>query len=470
MKERALVVPFTWECMASQMNYREAIRYIIDRSGYDRGFVANPFDAETVGLRRTAWLLDALGSPERSVPAVHVAGTKGKGSTAAVLASILRASGRRVALYTSPHLHTFRERIQIDAEPISQDLFAALVSEIAPVNARLAAERPDWGEATAFEVSTALAFLAFARAKVEVSVIEVGLGGRLDATNVLDPEVSVITSISYDHTRILGDTLGQIAAEKGGIIKPGRPVVSAPQQPEARDTLSRIAAERGCEMLSGGRDWQAEGTAASFTVRGPWGEYRQLSLALAGRHQVENAGTAVAACWVLARSGIAISEDAMRAGLASVTWPGRFEVVHTNPIVVVDGAHNVDSCARLAATLAEEYGGRRLILILGIAGDKDVEQMVRVIAPLAGRIIATSSHHPRAAAVERIIEAVRALELPAPEVMRAPGVAEALTLALAAAGDRDVICATGSLYVVAEAREALGLAESDEFERQLLYR
>ena len=241
------------------MNYREAIGYIIDRSGYDRGFVANPFDAETVGLRRTAWLLDGLGNPERAVPAVHVAGTKGKGSTAAFLAAILRASGRRVGLYTSPHLHTFRERIQIHGAPVREASFADLTTEIAPLNARLAGEHPDWGEATAFEVATALAFLAFARAEVDVSVIEVGLGGRLDATNVLDPEVSVITSISYDHTRILGDTLAEIAAEKGGIIKPGRPVVSAPQQTEAAETLQRIARERGCELLMGGVDWHASG-------------------------------------------------------------------------------------------------------------------------------------------------------------------------------------------------------------------
>ena len=453
------------------MNYREAISYIIERSGYDRGFVANPFDAETIGLRRTVWLLDALGNPERNVPAVHVAGTKGKGSTAAFLAAILRASGRRVGLYTSPHLHTFRERIQIDGQPISQDLFAALTAEIAPINARLATERPDWGEATAFEVSTALALLAFARSGVDVSVIEVGLGGRLDATNVLIPEVSVITSISYDHTAILGETLGQIAAEKGGIIKPGRPVVSAPQQPEAWDTLSRIAAERGSDILFGDRDWQASGTSDSFSLHGPWGEFDNLQSALVGRHQVENAGTAVAACWVLGQRGITVSEPAIRAGLVGVSWPGRFEVVRSAPIVVVDGAHNVDSFERLAQTLTDEYGGRRrLTLILGIARDKDVEQMVRIVAPLASRIIATASRHPRAASPERIVAAVQTLQPPLPEVVVAADVAHALDMAFESADDDDVICASGSLYVVAEAREALGLAESDEFEQQLLYR
>ncbi len=451
------------------VDYRQAIAYIIDRSGYDKGFVANPFDAESVGLRRTAWLLSALGNPERAVPAVHVAGTKGKGSTAAFLASILRASGRHVGLYTSPHLHTFRERIRIDGQPISEQNFAALTSEIAPFNARLAEEKPGWGEATAFEASTALAFLAFARAGVDVSVIEVGLGGRLDATNVLEPEVSVITSISYDHTKILGDTLAEIAGEKGGIIKPGRPVVSAPQQPEARETLIRIAGERGCQLLLGDRDWWSRGASTSFDARGPWGDYHDLRSALVGRHQAENAGTAIATCWTLRQRGFEISEEAMRHGLTQVSWPGRFEVLRSHPTVVVDGAHNVDSFERLAETLRDEYSGRRIILVLGIGSDKNVEEMVRAIGPLSGLIVATSSRHPRAAAPERLIAAVDGIE-PAPQVMTAPDVAAALRVALDSADDDDVICASGSLYVVAEAREALGLAESDEFERELLYR
>ncbi len=452
------------------MNYRQAIAYIIERSGYDRGFVSNPFDAETVGLRRTAWLLDALGNPERAVPAVHVAGTKGKGSTAAFLDSILRASGRRTGLYTSPHLHTFRERIQIQGAPVSEDLFADLTTEIAPLNDRLAAERPDWGEATAFEVATVLAFLAFARAGVDVSVIEVGLGGRLDATNVLQPEVSVITSVSYDHTKILGDTLAEIAAEKGGIIKPGRPVVSAPQQTEARETLERIAAERGSRMLMGERDWHASGTSDEFGVRGPWGAYLRLHSALIGHHQVENAATAIAACWVLGQCGIEIKEDALRRGLATVKWPGRFEIVRSAPVVIVDGAHNVDSFERLADTLRDEYAGRHITLIAGIAVDKDIEQMMRVMAPVAERVIATASRHPRAAAPQRIAAAIAALDGPKPAVETAEDVAGALRRAVESADDQDVICACGSLYVVAEVREALGLGESDEFERELLYR
>lgn len=452
------------------MHYREAIAYIIERSGYDRGFVANPFDAETIGLQRTAWLLDALDHPERAYPTIHVAGTKGKGSTAACLAAILRASGRRVGLYTSPHLHTFRERIQIDEEPITPETFAALTAEIAPVNTRLAAAHPAWGEATAFEISTALAFLAFARAGIDVGVIEVGLGGRLDATNVLTPAVSVITPVSLDHTAILGETLEEIAGEKGGIIKPGRPVVIGPQQPPALATLEQIAAERGSPYAVAGRDWQANGTAARFDLHGPWGTYHDLTVALLGQHQVANAATAVAACWELRQQGFDIPEEAIRHGLASVFWPGRLEIVREEPLVLVDGAHNVDSAERLVEALDDTFGPRRRTLILGIAGDKAVESMLAVFAPTADRIIATASHHPRAATAEQIATMARTIGPAGLTVSQAPDVASALDQALASSAPDELICVTGSLYAVSEAREALGLAQADEFERELLFR
>jgi len=452
------------------MDYREAIAYIIERSGYDRGFVANPFDAETVGLQRTAWLLEALGHPERGFTVVHIAGTKGKGSTGACVAAILRAAGRRVGFYSSPHLHTFRERIQIDGMPIAPEDFAALTAEIAAVNRRLAEARPDWGEATAFEVSTALAFLAFARAGVEVGVVEVGLGGRLDATNVVTPAVAVITPISYDHTAILGNTLSAIAAEKGGIIKPGRPVVIGPQPAEALATLERIAAERGSPVYRAGRDWHATGTDAAFNLTGPWGTLRDLRLALRGRHQVENAATAVAACWLLREQGLDIPEVAIRAGLAAVNWPGRLEVVREQPLVVVDGAHNVDAAARLAEALVDTFGPRRRTFVLGIARDKDISAMLKILAPLADRIIATASHHPRAADPAQVAAAARAAGGTGTTVEEAPDIATGLRHALDAAAPDDLICVTGSLYAVSEAREALGLAQADDFERELLFR
>ena len=450
------------------MDYLEALRYLSERSGYDRGFVANPFEQEGVGLERTAWILRAVGHPERRYPAVHIAGTKGKGSTAACLASVLAASGYRVGLYTSPHLHTFRERVQIAGQPIAPSLFAALMAELAVANAELAAERSELGGATAFELATALAFLAFARQGIDVAVVEVGLGGRLDATNVLEPAVAAITSISYDHMQILGSTLAEIAREKAGIIKPGRPVVSAPQRPEAEAVIVRTAAERGASLWLGGRDWAVEGGAAWFSFRGPGGDVRGLRLGLRGAHQVENAGVALAVTQLLAQRGFPVPEEAIRRGLAEVRWPGRLEVARESPLVVVDGAHNVDSAERLARAMSEEFRWRRLTLILGIARDKDIPGIVRALLPLADEVVAVASHSPRAARPEQILAVVAELResLPARE---AGSVAAALDEALAGAQPDDLVLVTGSLYVVAEAREALGLAQADPLERALLF-
>lgn len=455
---------------AARVNYQDAITYVIERSGYDRGFVANPFDAESIGLRRTETLLQMLDFPDTRYPTVHIAGSKGKGSTAAMLDSVLRTAGYRVGLYTTPHLHTFRERIQINGSPISEQFFANLTEEIILLNQRLAEEHPDWGEATAFEVSTALAFLAFARAPVDIGIIEVGLGGRLDATNVIKPLVSVISSISLDHTNILGNTLAEIAAEKGGIIKDDRPVIAAAQQEEAAATLQRIADERGSPLTLGGRDWQATGSTRDFTVSGPSGQLTGLRCGLAGQHQVQNAGLATMTARELAARGFQIPDARLREGIASVQWPGRFEIAHRDPLVIVDGAHNVDSCERLVEAFAEEYPEHRISLILGIARDKDVAGMIRTLAPAVSRIIATSSRSPRATDPESLVAAVQEVD-PNTDARRAESVADALNLLLAEpSDDKHVICVTGSLYAVGEAREALGLAEPADFEQELLYR
>ena len=451
------------------LNYRDAIAYIIQREGYDRGFVANPFDSESIGLRRTEALLEMLDFPDRRYPTIHVAGSKGKGSTSAALDSILRASGYRVGLYTTPHLHTFRERIQIDGAPISEAEFGLLTGEIIPLNERVAKEHPDWGEATAFEASTVLAFLAFARAGVNAAVIEVGLGGRLDATNVITPVVSVITSISLDHVSILGNTLEEIATEKAGIIKPDRPVISADQPPEATTTLQRIADERGSRLLLGGRDWHASGTTRDFDVTGPSGTIDHLSFGLAGQHQIENAGLAVTVARELVGRGFRIPDESLRAGLADVSWPGRFEIGRTDPVVVLDGAHNVDSARRLAETLSEEFPGRKVHLIVGIARDKDVPGMLAHLVPLAASVTATASRSPRASDPESLVDAINEIN-PLISAASVTNVSQALDHLVSSLGPDEVICVTGSLYVVAEAREALGLAEPADFEQELLYR
>lgn len=444
-------------------DYEAAISWIIERSGYDRGFVANPFlgdDAAALGLQRTAGMLRRLDDPQVTFRIVHVAGTKGKGSTVATIAALARAAGLSTGVYATPHLHTFRERILIDDESISEQEFSAIAEILQPIDRELQAEEPDIGEPTAFEVATTMALLAFARAGVDLAVVEVGMGGRLDATNVVTPNVAAITSISLDHMAILGDSLAEIAAEKGGIIKPGCPVVVGPQAPQALAVLERIATERESPIYRAGLDWNVDGER----LTGPWGDWRDLRPALRGVHQMENSGIALMALWLLDPSLLA-DEQRVRGALATVRWPGRFEQVGSAPTIIVDGAHNVDSIARLAQTVAEgRYG--RLTVILGISRDKDVEGMVAALAPLAPAVIATASHNPRAAAPERIADAARAYGL---SVEIAAEIATALDRARSMSQPDDLILVTGSLYAVAEAREALGLAETPEFERRLLY-
>lgn len=449
------------------MTYEEAIRYIIERSGWDRGFVANPFlgdDEIALGLRRTAGIAERLGNPERAYRIIHVAGTKGKGSTCAFSAAVARAAGLTTGVYATPHLHTFRERILIEDEPLSESEFAAIAELAAQADVALQAEQPEIGEPTAFEVATAMALLAFARANVDLAVVEVGMGGRLDATNIVDPAVAVITSISYDHTAILGDTLAKIAAEKAGIIKPGRPVVCAPQPGDVLDVVARIAAERDAPLFVAGTDWLAESLPGGARLSGPWGAWSDVELGLLGSHQVENAGAALMALSLL-HPALLVDEALVRVALRDVRWPGRLEQIATSPDVWVDGAHNVDSMTRLAASLRDLAAGRPLVVILGVGRDKDIDGITRALAPVAARIYATASHNPRAAAPETIAESAAAAGVACETTT---SVAVALERAMLADSDA-LICVTGSLYAVAEAREAFGLAETPVYERSLLY-
>ena len=449
------------------MDYFAALRFLRDRAGYDRGFVANPFADEGTGLARTAWLCSALGDPQRRYRSVHIAGTKGKGSTAVLLASMVRAAGYRVGLYTSPHLHTLRERIQIDGRPIAPETFGALMAELAEADRALQRAHPDWGAATAFELVTVLAFAAFARGPVDLAVIEVGLGGRLDATNVILPDVAIITRIGYDHMAILGSTLAAIAREKAGIVKPGRPVVSAPQEPEAARVIEAVAQERGAPLWLGGRDWQVAGTWHRFAFRSPDRELADLALALRGAHQVENAGVALASLPWLARVGVVVPESAIRQGLATAVWPGRLELLRESPSVVVDGAHNRESAQRLAEAVRESFRWRRLWLVLGIMRDKEIERIVAALAPLADTLCAVEGFAPRAAAAERLLAAWAASAEGKPAASFS-SVEAALRAALEQADPADLVLVTGSLSMVAAAREALGVAASDPRERELL--
>lgn len=435
--------------------YRQALDYLYSFTDYEKqsGF---PYSPDRFDLRRVERLLSLLGNPHHAFQAIHVAGTKGKGSTAAMIASILHAAGHRTALYTSPHLHTFRERIQIDGQLISEEQVVDGVNRLREVV-------PQVPGLTTFELITALAFSYFARSfqgpgrEPALAAIEVGLGGRLDATNVVDPLVSIITSISYDHMVYLGDTLAAIAAEKAGIIKPGVPVISAPQFPEALETVERIAGDRGSALTLVGRDWQWENVAASaegqrFAV---WPSSAPASratywLPLLGRHQQVNAATAVAAVAQLRRQGVDVPGTAIEAGLRSVRWPGRLEVLGRRPWVIVDGAHNGDSMQKLRDALGELFPHRRTVLVFGASAGKDLDRMFDVILPAVDHVLVTRAHHPRAAEPEALSKRMAAY---GKEVTTVP-VGQVLEAALHLAQEQDLICATGSLFVVADFRLA----------------
>jgi dihydrofolate synthase/folylpolyglutamate synthase len=451
------------------LTYQEALDYIY--SFVDYGAVrAEKYSPETFSLTRMIDFLAALGNPQARYPIVHVAGTKGKGSVAAMITSALRAGGYRTGFYTSPHLLDFCERAQVNGEYIPRAAVAEIVDDLRP----LVAQQPGL---TTFELTTALAFQHFAREAVDVAVVEVGLGGRLDATNVVTPRVAVITSLSYDHTYLLGNTLAEIAAEKGGIIKPGIPVVVAPQKPEALAVLERLADERGAPLTRVGRDWLYRLVSHDLDsqVFEIWSAAEQLQLSalraqghavvwrptrlelpLLGQHQAENGAVAYAALMAVREAGLPVTPSAIAEGLRSVHWPGRFEIMSRRPFLVLDGAHNRDSAQKLATALVDYFPGHRVTLVFGASSDKDVHGMLtELLQPRTGitRVIFTQAVHPRAQDPEELADEVRRMgNSETVEVVM--GVAQAVERALTSSRPDDVILACGSLFVVAEARAA----------------
>jgi dihydrofolate synthase/folylpolyglutamate synthase len=369
-----------------------------------------------------------------------------------MLESCLRAAGYRTGLYISPHLHTFRERIQANGHKIAREDVVALVEEIRPLIERIPG-------VTTFEAITAIGFLYFARAGIDVGVIEVGLGGRLDATNVITPEVSVITSLSLDHTQLLGNTLAQIAYEKAGIIKPGVPVVSAPQRAEALSVLEKVSQERGAPLIEIGRDWDydpgpADLEGQSFTVRRIADGGSELDgeywTPLLGRHQLENGAAAIAALEEVRGRGFRVPAQAVRAGMRDVKWPGRLEILSREPLVVVDCAHNPYSAQTLRRALEEWFPGQRWVLIFGASTDKDIPGMLRELVPVSEYIIVTRSEHPRAAAPIELADVVASVGGGA-EV--SVNIRKALRRALAVREPDSGLLVTGSVFIVAAARE-----------------
>jgi dihydrofolate synthase/folylpolyglutamate synthase len=465
-----------------------------------------PSSPAAFNLPRTQALLQALGEPQQHFPAVVIAGTKGKGSTAAMVEAIVRAAGLQTGLYTSPHLHSYRERIQLDRQLIAPAAVVRLVERLKPAVAQL---DPALGALSIYEVTTALALLAFAEARVACAVLEIGLGGRWDAVNVVTPLVSAIASISLDHTRILGDTHAAIAFEKAGIIKPGVPVVTIPQHREAAAVLAEVAHQQGaplfCAVKSGVLGYVPEGLTAGqlppALVRGvegvartgwltrpsarskgggtrslipapggageskvDWQPYpvaiEPATVGLAGAFQLENGRLAVGVAMRLRAAGLPLSDVAFAHGLAAVSWPGRLEVLRQGPWVVADGAHNGDSARKLAQALRDNFPAERLILILGVSADKDLGAIAAPLVTGASAVFVTRSRHPRSASLAALAEAVGPY---APGLLYQMGsVEEALLAALQLATPRDLICCTGSLFVAAEAREYFGRGNREE--------
>ncbi|MBI3244061.1 MAG: bifunctional folylpolyglutamate synthase/dihydrofolate synthase [Chloroflexi bacterium] len=432
------------------MDYQQTLDYIY--SFVDYGLKSRyKYSPETFDLTRMRTVLARLGDPQRKLPSVHVAGTKGKGSVAAMAASVLQAAGYKAGLYTSPHLHDFCERIQFDGEPIPPEALAALTTELRPLFDSAA-------DITTFEITTALAHEWFARQHADFAVFEVGLGGRLDATNVLYPNVCAITSISYDHTQLLGKTLREIAEEKAGIIKPGAPVVSAPQQDEAAERIVAIAHERGARLCLLGRDWFVERDGFSlasqrFEIWREGGPRREFEIPLLGAHQVDNAAVVVALIEELRGQGFAISEEAISRGLAQVNWPGRFEIFRIGgKTVVLDCAHNRDSAAKLVATLKENFPGARPVLIFGASNDKDISGMLAELLPMTAQVIVAQADHPRASDAAQLADDIRAAG-----VALLVNIAHTVPQALAEAqrSSEPLILVTGSIFLVAEVRAKL---------------
>jgi dihydrofolate synthase/folylpolyglutamate synthase len=447
-------------------DYRDRLDYLYGRLNYEwQGMPRLPSDLRLGRMRR---LMRRLGDPQLGLRLIHIAGTKGKGSTAALMASALTASGVRTGLYCSPHLHRLEERYCVDGRPISAAELVALIDDVRAVVEQLELEDPQLRNrgATFFEITTAMGLLHFARRRAEAVVLEVGMGGRLDSTNVVRPLLSIITSIAFDHTRQLGNSLGAIAAEKAGILKHGRPAVHGVIDEEPLRAIRRVAVQRHCALRELGRDFQFQPISPIPPIRHPtpwhvvvrtwrtnWGA---LTLPLLGPHQAHNAAVALAGLDLLAElePRLAVGWDAVKRGFASLRWPARVEVLGEAPWLVIDGAHNVASAEALAETLRTSFPRTPRTLIFGTTRDKDLKGQLRALLPLFDTLIATRyMENPRFVPPETIAEAIHALDGRTAAVTQDPGTA--LDLARDITDSGALICVTGSLFLAAEARAIL---------------
>ena len=433
------------------MNYEEAITNVLSLFDSERTRVDGPRQKAIYNLARMDEFLDRAGNPHRRVPTVHIAGTKGKGSTAALCDSAFRAAGLSTGFYSSPHLHTFRERLRRNCEPVSEEEFAGVVADLWPLR-----NVDGQDTVTLFEFLTGMGFHCFAEAGADVQTIEVGLGGRLDATNVVDAQVCVITSVSMDHAHILGDTIGEIAADKAGIIKRGSTPVIAPQRAEALSSILDACNRVDAKPVLIGRDvsWEPGGSgpgSQQFVVHGMLASY-ELDIPLLGDFQMENAAAAVVAVEAMCKAqGFRMDPATLAQGFGNVSWPCRMEIVAREPLVVADGAHNDYSVDKLLESLPHYFDYDRLVVVAGFSRDKNVEAMSRSLAASADVVIAAQARHPRAMAAD---ELAQLLGEHGGNAETAVSPADALERARAVAGVGGVVLATGSLFLAAEIREA----------------
>ena len=432
------------------MNYSQAEEYLNTFVNYEQ-IPGISYAQPGYSLRHVEELLNRMGDPQLAARTIHIAGTKGKGSVATMIAQVLSDSGYKTGLYTSPHLHTLRERISVDGSLISEAEFAATMAEVKPFIESMKQDT-SFRQLTYFEALTALVFAYFKKKRVDFQVLEVGLGGRLDATNVARPVVCIITPISLDHTQILGNSLEEIAREKGGIIKSGCWVVLSPQPEEAASVITDICREKEAKVVQVGKDitWPKIGGDLhhqSLAIEGRTSKY-QVSIPLLGDFQLENAAAAVAALEILSSEGFAISAADIAQGLARVKWPGRFQILQQHPTVLVDGAHNVASMKGLVNNIKAYFSYKRIFLVFGTSCDKDIPGIINELVALSPQVIVTRTAHSRAAPLSTLAAEFgkRGIE---PEIRET--VAEAISRALYLADRTDIICVIGSLFVAGEA-------------------
>ncbi len=443
--------------------YKQAEEFLLQTIDFEK-LTQYKYDTSTFDLKRMEEMMLSIGNPHKKRMAVHITGTKGKGSTAIIIASVLKGLGLKTGLFTSPHLIYLGERMKVNDRMISQKMFVQLINMLKPYIDRITLKNPILMP-TFFEIVTAIAFLYFERMKTDFSVLEVGMGGRLDSTNIILPEVSVITPVGYDHTDRLGHTLDRIAFEKAGIIKEGVPVISSIQEPDALAVITKTCKEKKSRLHLVGKDVLIHdikvterngiyGTACEIKT---WrNNYKNIFLPLVGRHQVENCATAIGSLEVLSETGvIKVDNELIINSLAKIRCPARIEVISENPLIVLDTAHTVASMKILKESIKENFSFKKLVVVIGLSSDKDIEGVLKEIASIADDLIFTRTGNPREAEPEEM--AVMAKRFSQNKLMVIEDIDQALKEAKRIAKKDDLICITGSFFLAGKVKEILSL-------------